>query len=71
MSGPSNLLLEKIKLTVAFNIRVLVFKSRDSSPLRRSLTIEASREVKLFSFIVETMFSRIDLSFVNLGQWSK
>ena len=32
--------------------------------------MEASQEVKLLSFIVETMFRRIDLSFVKLGQWS-
>ena len=33
--------------------------------------VVASQEVKLFSFIVETMFRRVDLSFVKLGQWSK
>ena len=33
--------------------------------------VVASQEVKLFSFIVETMFRRVDLSFVKLGHWSK
>ena len=64
-------MLDEIKSTVAFNIKVLVSKSKDSSPLRRRLTIETSQEVKLLSFIVETMFRRIDLSFVKLGQRSK
>ena len=58
-------------LTVALNIRMLVPKSKDLSPLKRSLTIEASQEVKLLMLIVKTMFRRIDLSFVKLGQWSK
>ena len=37
---------------------MLVSKPKDLSPLRRSLTIEASQEVKLLSFIVETVSSR-------------
>ena len=52
-------------------MRVLVTKSDDSSPERRSLKIVASREVKLFLFIVEIMFRRVDLFFAKLGQWSK
>ena len=57
-------------LTVALNIRMLVPKSKDLSPLRRSLTIEASQEVKLL-LLIKTMFRRIDLPSVKLGQWSK
>ena len=60
-----------MKSTVAFNIRVLASKSKDSSPLRRILTIEVSQVVKLFLFIVAKLFRSIDLSFVKLGQWSK
>ena len=37
ISGPSNLLLDKIKSTDAFNIRVLVPKSKDWSAKMRSL----------------------------------
>ena len=41
------------------------------SPKRKTLTIVASQELKLFSFIVETLFMRVDLSFLKLGQGSK
>ena len=53
-------ILDKIKSIDAINMRVLVYKSNDSSPQKRSLTTRASQEVKLFLLIVETMFGRVD-----------
>ena len=69
ISEPSNLLLDKMKSTNAFNTRVLVTKP--TSPWRRSLTTLAPQEAKISLFILETVFKRTDLSFVKLGQWSK
>ena len=56
-----------MKSTYALNIRVLVIKFNILSPYKRILTMVVSQEVKLFLFIVETMFRRVDLSFVKLG----
>ena len=49
-SGPSNLSLDKIKSTDAFTFRVLVTKSNDLSPWRKSLAIVASHKVKIHTF---------------------
>ena len=70
-SGPSNLLLDKMKSTEAFNIRLFVTKSNESSPQRRSLITEMSQEGNLSLVNLETLFRRSDLSFIKLVQWKK
>ena len=70
-SGPSNLLLDKMKSTEAFNIRLFVTKSNESSPQRRSLITEVSQEGNLSLVNLETLFRRSDLSFIKLVQWKK
>ena len=70
-SGPSNLLLDKMKSTEAFNIRLFVTKSNESSPQRRSLITEVSQEGNLSLVNLETLFRRNDLSLIKLGQWSE
>ena len=70
-SEPSNLLLDKMKSTEAFNIRLFVTKSNESSPQRRSLITEVSQEGNLSLVNLETLFRRSDLSFIKLVQWKK
>ena len=60
-----------MKSTEAFNIRLFVTKSNESSPQRRSLITEVSQEGNLSLVNLETLFRRSDLSFIKLVQWKK
>ena len=56
-------MLDKMKSSDTFDIRVFVTKSNKSSPSRRSLITEVVS--------LETWFRRSVLSFIKLGKWSE
>ena len=68
---PSNLWVDMMYSIVEFKMKVLEELLRVLSPNRRIFVTAASLDSKMLQLILLILFRRVNLSFVQLGQWSR